>query len=332
MITVVLRAPSQDQATAYRVSRYESNAVANCSQRKCASFGYGPRPMKQEARAATRLVIASLICLGASASAGRAWAFDGGSIGVGHYFSCGLRPDGSAVCWGDNTFGESAPPAGPFSQISVGVSHACALRHDGTAVCWGENSLGQTAAPAGTFQQIAAGYRATCALDAGGNPVCWGGVGAPPAHPLEQVSAGYGAACGVDAGGVLSCWGSDPYLGSTLPAGTFTSVSVDDTHACALTTSGSFICWAASSPPVPPTGTFVRVSAGGGLNGGTNFGDCGLHADGTIACTAGAPTPPAGTFVQLAMEETHACAIRADASVRAGESPKPTARARHPPG
>ncbi len=51
---------------------------------------------------------------------------------------------GTLVCWGDNTFGQATPPAGPFAQVSAGGAHSCAVRTDGTLTCWGDNTYGQT--------------------------------------------------------------------------------------------------------------------------------------------------------------------------------------------
>ena len=70
--------------------------------------------------------------------------------------SCAVLSDGSAKCWGDNTYGilgtgdrvgRLLPTtvvglAGPVSSITIGVSVSCA-RVRGGVQCWGDNSLGQ---------------------------------------------------------------------------------------------------------------------------------------------------------------------------------------------
>jgi Regulator of chromosome condensation (RCC1) repeat len=43
-----------------------------------------------------------------------------------------------ADCWGDNSFGQSTPATGTFTQISAGENHTCGLRAGGFANCWGE--------------------------------------------------------------------------------------------------------------------------------------------------------------------------------------------------
>jgi hypothetical protein len=85
-----------------------------------------------------------------------------------------VAADGTAVCWGDDEYGQSTPPAGTFTQLSAGEYHTCGLASDGTAVCWGDDESGQSSPPAGTFTQLDAGGSTSCGLatDTGGL-VCW---------------------------------------------------------------------------------------------------------------------------------------------------------------
>ena len=46
--------------------------------------------------------------------------------------------------------GQAAPPRGErFTAISAGAAHTCGLRVDGSAVCWGNNEHGQAEPPPG---------------------------------------------------------------------------------------------------------------------------------------------------------------------------------------
>ncbi len=102
----------------------------------------------------------------------------------------------------------------------------------------------------------------------------------------------------------------------TVPAGTFTSVSLGGLHACAVRTDATLACWGtntfAPGASVAPPGTFRSVSAG-------NENSCGLRTDGTLACwgddTYGQSRPPAGGFTAVSAGNIFACAIRADASL-----------------
>ena len=42
-------------------------------------------------------------------------------IAVGSFHNCGLKPDGAVVCWGDDSKGQLAVPAGNYIAISAGA-------------------------------------------------------------------------------------------------------------------------------------------------------------------------------------------------------------------
>ena len=71
------------------------------------------------------------------------------AIGAGHYHTCSLKTDGSALCWGDDEFGQSSPPEGSFAAITAGYIHSCGLRPNGSAVCWGNDETGQSSPSCG---------------------------------------------------------------------------------------------------------------------------------------------------------------------------------------
>ena len=98
------------------------------------------------------------------------------ALAAGNRHTCGLRSDGSAVCWGDKSQGQITAPVGAtFTALVAGGSHSCGLRADGSAVCWGDNSYGQTTVPpAARFTALAAGYSHTCGLRADSSALCWG--------------------------------------------------------------------------------------------------------------------------------------------------------------
>ncbi|MDE2688487.1 MAG: hypothetical protein OXI16_13470 [Chloroflexota bacterium] len=67
-------------------------------------------------------------------------------ISVGLNYTCGLRADGTPVCWGYNLAGQAVPPEGEeFRLISTGREYTCGLRADDSLVCWGihERGLGR---------------------------------------------------------------------------------------------------------------------------------------------------------------------------------------------
>lgn len=176
-------------------------------------------------------------------------------VSAGQEHNCAITSGGAAWCWGYNAdyrLGDSTTSLGlapvhvkgasgiSFASISAGSGHTCGLDGSGQAYCWGSNFYGQlgnnaTAArktpvavqhPVGvTFTAIAAAEKHTCALDTTGQAWCWG----------------YGAEGAM--GGGFSFGDSIP-VQVTHPAGvTFTSISTQYRHTCALTAAGQAYCW-----------------------------------------------------------------------------------------
>ena len=84
--------------------------------------------------------------------------------------------------------------------------------------------------------------------------------------------------------------------------GSFLSLSTNETHTCAVKTSGSVICWGEEhflysyGQATPPAGSFASVSAGSGHT-------CGVRTNGSVSCWGrdddGQATPPPGSFASV---------------------------------
>lgn len=79
-------------------------------------------------------------------------------VSAGKDFSCGLRPNGQAVCWGDARKGKTDPPKGVlFKQLSASsYSHyACGVELvERKIICWGQkNHHGYSDTKTGPFAQ-----------------------------------------------------------------------------------------------------------------------------------------------------------------------------------
>ena len=107
---------------------------------------------------------------------------DAHSISSGIFAACVLRRDGSPLCSRGPSLPDLTPQAGEkFTHISVGSdSLACGLRTDGTAVCWGQ--WASASPPAGarfidisvpSARRFDGGYGHVCALSENGAAVCW---------------------------------------------------------------------------------------------------------------------------------------------------------------
>lgn len=209
------------------------------------------------------------------------------AMSVGQDHACGLRRDGTAVCWGSNAQGQSSPPPEEkFTHLSAGFDHTCALREDGTAVCWGGDVEGQSSPPTGEkFMDISSGFGYSCALTRDGAPVCWGyDIFDQPTREMflslrfKDIEAGeISMLCGVQINGGVFCLGETP---DESQEGGFSSVSVGRHHACALSENGTAVCWGSDdvSESTPPAGDkFTDI--GVGFNRA-----CGLRQDGTAVC------------------------------------------------
>lgn len=176
-------------------------------------------------------------------------------LSVGASQGCAITTDASLYCWGDWSSGElgvgdieptnlpvrvTLPDNAVPADVSAGPGFTCAVATSGAAYCWGVNGEGQlgngrtatskipvpVASPVGvSFTRISAGLDRTCALDTTGGGWCWG--------------RNYNGALG-----------DDTYTNSAtprrvaLPTGTtLTSLRTGWYHTCAVTTTGSVLCW-----------------------------------------------------------------------------------------
>ncbi len=151
-------------------------------------------------------------------------------------YSCGLRPDQSVECWGDDEgyerYGEWGivledtairvhHPEGEFTEVGVGRQEACGLRPTGVVECWGAAWMKPedwTWSPAydirrgegGGYAALSVGGDYSCALlkDSGAMD-CWSTDRSETyqlAGPYTAVSAGYNHQCGVLTTGDIHCW------------------------------------------------------------------------------------------------------------------------------
>ena len=71
-------------------------------------------------------------------------------------------------------YGQSSPPNESFVKLASGFDHTCGLKGDGTVLCWGDNSYGQINPPSEQFVYISSGYRYSCGVTQTGSIECWG--------------------------------------------------------------------------------------------------------------------------------------------------------------
>lgn len=222
------------------------------------------------------------------------------AIVAGGYHTCGITLAGEAWCWGWNLEGQTgigvsgSPVILPqrvadgglrFVQLTAGDSHTCALTAAGAAHCWGGNGRGEL----GDDPAIIGATRPTP------YPV-------PGGHVFTSIDAGRTHTCGISGSGRVLCWGErdagqtgDGTIGGitvqpTPVSGnhTFSSLSAGSQTTCAVTTSGTALCWGRGDGGVlGDGGTTPAVATPTTVSGGIPFTHISLSlasGSGGVAC------------------------------------------------
>jgi uncharacterized protein YjdB/alpha-tubulin suppressor-like RCC1 family protein len=226
-------------------------------------------------------------------------------------FTCGLRTDGVALCWGNNGWGTlgggtsaafSATPVEigggiKFTQLTAGIEHACGTSNASVSplVCWGHNDWGQfgignTSSPngpvgagtAGTnpqFMSVYAGGSSTCAIAVNNAAYCWG------ANGLGQNGEG----------GALSYGNTYRTSPIAVTGGhSFRSLSLGNQYTCGVTVNNEGFCWGSNNGKLGDGG-FTDTSTPRAISGGHRFTEisagfnhsCGLTTLEQIYCWGG---------------------------------------------
>ena len=246
------------------------------------------------------------------------------AVAAGFEYTCALKADGSAVCWGTSEDTVPAPDV-RFKSISAGYAHACGIKTNGAVVCWGYYKnvesgeyAGLIDPPAGVFTSVSAGILHTCGVRTDSTLACWGwgsnylyaelgnefaDLADPPVGAFKSVSAGLFHTCGVKTDGTVTCWTDlndfklapqSPENPANPPPGGFLSVSVDGLQSCGLRTNGELVCWG-------------QIAVGSG-------GDCAFFCAPEMAPAQEAELP-ATTFQHLPDGGAASCGIASDGSI-----------------
>jgi alpha-tubulin suppressor-like RCC1 family protein len=265
------------------------------------------------------------------------------AIAPGLDSTCAIGADGFVTCWGDNTEGElgstgvggeasiRVPSVSGATRITTGWGFACAIGEDGRVTCWGRDLV---------LRPGIAGWM-----------VRSGAIGLVRDLPLaREIDAGSEAVCALVEDGTVRCWGNprfgvldgtwdmsgDTILGPQQPAGVtdVTQLSLGDSHACAVRSSGIVTCWGSNYAGSLGDGTtdiatkvsdVIMIADAVEVGVGARFA-CARRSDGTVSCwgtndsgqlgcsacpsITGTPLPVAGITgaVELAIGSNFACA------------------------
>ena len=204
---------------------------------------------------------------------------------------------------------------GGVVQVTVGLGFSCAIKSDGSAVCWGANNIGQLGdgvtqypipnndtssglpstvpikvALTGSVFELSANEAHACAAIADGTVLCWGAFndeppGGPPAalNPPQKI----------------------PIAIRTASSGAAHVLSSTMFGSCARLSNGTVVCWQGDLQPHPVQGVsnVVDISGSCSVN---NVGQVQRWLDDLAAqSVSGLPSPA----LRVADTGTHTCAV-----------------------
>ncbi len=197
------------------------------------------------------------------------------SLTADHLFTCGLKSDGTAYCWGadfpignlgsDPTMLEACalghlcsryplPVSGGhrFVQLSASPGHACGLTSDGAAYCWGANTRGElgvgfTSEDRNSTPLAVVGGHTYVSIAAGGTGIVVG-----PRHTCALAEDGRTFCWGANSDGQLGTGGSLIMMDVPEPTEVtgshhFEALTSGEVVSCAATSEGDLYCWGSNA-------------------------------------------------------------------------------------
>jgi len=258
------------------------------------------------------------------------------AIAAGDYHALALKPDGSVVGWGLNSYGQTTitdSATNGVVAIAAGNLHSLALKADGSVVGWGNNDFGQTTIPASATNGVVAiaadgGFDSgfSLALRADGTVVGWGdnswgqANGVLAGSNVVAIAAGGTHSLALKADGTGVGWGGNSW-GQTNGASAGSNVvaiEAGSLHSLALKADGTVVGWGCNNwgqANGALAGNNVVAIAAGGTHGlalradgsvvGWGYNDFG-QANGALA---------GSNVVAIAAGGTHSLALKADGSI-----------------
>lgn len=253
-------------------------------------------------------------------------------VTAGLAFTCGVRSDGCAECWGVWVdFQAYTPPGESFVSVATsntGVSgdygRVCGQLSTGDGVCWGgRNFSGPSISPEGRYSAVTAGGAYGYGLGDDGRLVTWmPGYDECQVGPYITIAANDGGYAAVDTAGsvrVHVAFGNNVY-----PTGVWTSFSMGFSLACGIRADldGAITCVDAyygtevdGMPAEQASTGFLDVCVAG------NDEACALDASGIPVCWNTMSTfsdllsPPPGPFTKITCGSRHACGLTAEGAI-----------------
>jgi len=175
--------------------------------------------------------------------------YEASDVSAGLDYTCAALTDGTAWCWGLNSYGQLGNATNTASSIPVQASgitgavdvevsqtHSCSLISDGSVMCWGSNVFGELGNGTNTDSNT---------------PVQVSGITA-----AQAVTLGGNSSCALLADSTVKCWGfnnagqlgNGTTVNSNVPvtvSGLSGAVTIEAgaLHVCAALSDGTVKCW-----------------------------------------------------------------------------------------
>jgi hypothetical protein len=152
------------------------------------------------------------------------------TVASGAEHSCGLTPEGKALCWGGSSDGQLENiPSIPLTTIVAGRYFTCGLTTEGKTVCWGKEAKRVSPQPDIKFKSLVAGEWSVCGITPEDRTVCWndeGLMGGIPNEPLTNLSSSFDYWCGLSRRGQIRCWGTSEEINASPPREPMKALSI----------------------------------------------------------------------------------------------------------
>jgi hypothetical protein len=174
------------------------------------------------------------------------------AIAEGDTHSLALKPDGSVVAWGDNSYGQTNVPSTVQNTVAIaaGTGFSQALMPDGSVIQWG---ISHYVLPAFTnVMLLSTKGTHSVALRADGTIVETGIASVPIPHSYTNVvaiCAGLSDSLALQSDGSLVAWGKNVYGLTNVPASAnnIVAIAAGDDHFVALRADGTVIAWGSTN-------------------------------------------------------------------------------------
>jgi len=249
---------------------------------------------------------------GAAGVAGGAAGVAGGAAGTAAGGAAGTGPDAGMTSTDGASDAAHACTTGETRCDSSGRRLRC--MSDGS---WADDNYVCTVALSGSSD-----YSTMCALKADGRLACWAAgdwangqaammVTHAPADTWKQISVSDDAfaICAIGSSGTISCWSSTGPANLRIPTGTFVTVSNGIYGGCAITDTGTPVCFNGPLLPADFMGRFKQIVTANYFVYGIDENDA-LHAADLVF-----PPYPAGKYKQVIANNGASCALRDDGTI-----------------